>query len=213
MQDTSPTGHSWFRKIQRETCSILQFLSSVVNKQLHSLHSDNEERQLLPSSFSSSCPNEFQTGFPYHTDTVNNVARRRVCPLSGYYCEQLKFFPSHSQAQGFILLNSFNQICSSTAVQSVSKQFLNWDMLPCHCTCCGGYGQQSPETYLCETLRDQSAVADNHLGEKTGRVGQAHHWAAHHCRMMHWPHCYAGFKVYHHSFIFTSDFHVTQNRA
>lgn len=148
MQDTSPIEHSWFRMIQRETCSILPLLSLVVNKQLHSLHLDYEERDNyfpLPSHL----PALTGSRQAFLTTLIHwAMFQGAVCPLSGYYCEQLKFFPPHSQAQGFILPNSFNQICSLTAVQSMSNQFLNWDILPCHCMCWGCNGQQSPETYL-----------------------------------------------------------------
>lgn len=81
------------------------------------------KRQLLPPSFPTPCPNEFQTGFSHHVGTLSNAARCRVRTLSGYYCVQLNFFPPHPQAQGFTLLNSFGQTHSLTVVQSVSNWF------------------------------------------------------------------------------------------
>lgn len=170
------------------------------------------KRQLLPPSFSSSCPNRFQTGFPYHTDTLSNVPRCSL-PFIWLLLWAVKILSSPLPGTG-IHITQFLQPnmllnCSSKYEQPVFE--LRHTSLSLHVL--GGYGQQSPETDLFETLGDWSAVADNRLGEKTSRIGQAHHWAAHHCRMMHWPHSYAGFNVHHHSFIFTSDFHVTQNRA
>lgn len=198
--------------IQGETCSIFQLLSGCQQTAPQSALELWGERKLFPPSFSSSCPNRFQTGFPYHTDTLNNVARCRVCPLSGYYCEQLKFLPPHRHREIHIaqllqpntLLN-----CGSKCEQPVLEMRHTSVLL--HVL--WGYGEQGPETYLFETLRDWSVVADNHLGEETSRIGQAHHWAAHHCSMMDLPHPYARFNIHHHNFIFTSDIHDTENGA
>lgn len=131
-------GHSWS---QSGPEGNLQHPSASSSGCQHtaplSAHGLWGKRQLLPPSFPSSCPNKFQTGFSHHIGTLNNAPRCRVCPLSGYYYEQLNFFPPHTQAwRRCILLNSAGQTHSLTMVQNVSNLFLNYGTLLHQCGRC-----------------------------------------------------------------------------
>lgn len=150
------------------------------------------KRQLLPPSFPTPSPNEFQTGFSHHVGTLSNAPRCRVRTLSGYYCVELNFSPPHPQAQGFMLLNSFGKTHSLTVVQSVSNRFWTHSTLH-HYVNFGGI--DSLENYFVwDTVRLTCPYLEP-LGGKDRRNGTPAP-AAHLCRVMHQPYFNSGFSMY-----------------
>ena len=170
-----------------------------------------EKRQSLPPSFLSSCPDEFQTGFSHHIGTLSNSPRCRVCPLSGYCCEQLNFSPPHPQAGdahcSILLARQIPELWFK--VWAISSSAMAGFFIS---VCAAGAWTPKPGKLpirVAAGLKCHCLQLPGGKDEQNGTTSPA----AHHCRVMHQPHFHSGFNMCHHNFNLPSDFHATQNSS